>query len=107
MLARHVAAQPRLTDDRRKEPVSDLTVQEPFPALGKRRRVERLRVGSQIEEPFEQQAVVETLAEGPSERFKDNAINTVAFNNASGGTLRRPLAEYIASNSPSSSPSTS
>jgi hypothetical protein len=30
-----------------------------------------------------------------------NAISTVAFNNDSGGTLRRPLAEYMPSNTSS------
>ena len=41
-----------------------------------------------------------------SERIEYIAINTVDFNNVSGGTLRRPPAAYIASKVPSSSAST-
>jgi hypothetical protein len=41
-----------------------------------------------------------------SERIEYIAINTVAFNNVSGGTLRRPLVAYISSNTASSSAST-
>lgn len=38
-------------------------VQQPFTVLGERGRVERLGVDGQIQEPFEQQVVVEAFAE--------------------------------------------
>jgi hypothetical protein len=40
-------------------------------------------------------------------RIEYSAINTVAFKSCSGGTLGRPIREYIASNSLSSSARTS
>ena len=40
-------------------------------------------------------------------RTEYSAIKTVALSNCSGGTLGRPIREYIASSSPSMSPSTS
>ena len=41
-----------------------------------------------------------------SDRIEYIAINTVAFNNVSGGTLARPPAAYIPSNTSSRSAST-
>ena len=60
-----VAAQLGLADDRGEEPIRDLVIQQPLPVLGERGGVEGRRVDGQIQEPFEQQVVVESLTKGP------------------------------------------
>ena len=65
VLARDVAAQLGLADDRGEEPIRDLGFQQPVAVLGERRRVERLGVDRQVQEPLEQQVVVQPLAERP------------------------------------------
>jgi len=58
--------------------------------------VEGRLVDAHVQEPLEQQVVVELPQNARSERIEYSAINTVDFNNVSGGTLRRPPAAYIA-----------
>ncbi len=60
-----VAAQLRLTHHGGEEPVGDLVVQEPLAVLGEGRRIERGGVDGQVQEPLEQQVVVQPLAERP------------------------------------------
>ena len=60
-----VAAQLRLAHDRGEELVRDLVVQQALAVLGERGRVERRLIDAHVQEPLEQQVVVEPFAERP------------------------------------------
>ncbi len=59
------------------------------------------------EEPVSDLCVEEPLAEGPLAVHRVQRHQVVALSNCSGGRLGRPICEYIAHRSPSSSPRTS
>ena len=65
VLARDVAAQLGLADHRGEELVRDLVLQQALAVLGERGRVERRLVDAHVQEPLEQQVVVEPFAERP------------------------------------------
>jgi hypothetical protein len=65
VVAGDVAAQLRLAHHRGEEPVSDPGSEQPVTILREGGRIEGLGVDRQIEEPLEQQVVVQALAEGP------------------------------------------
>src|SRR5215203_2980283 len=100
-----VATQLRLVHDRSEELIRHLRLEEALTVLGERGGVEGGLVDAHVQEPLEQQDVVEPFAERPG-RIEYIAINTVDFNNVSGGTLRRPPAAYMASKVSSSSTNT-
>jgi hypothetical protein len=65
MIARHITTQLRLAHDSGEELVSDLMLQQTRAVLGERRRVERRLIDAHIQEPLEQQVVVQAFAERP------------------------------------------
>ena len=68
---------------------------EPLAVLGKGRGVEGRVSDVEVEEPLEQQVVLQPLTELPLAADRYKAISRLALSKCSGGMEGRPLAAYI------------